>query len=137
MKSILVFDPGENTGWVYHDSDGKVAGGTTVRSHIAIAEMIDRIMPDVVVFERFNLYPGKAASLSWNTFYPCEVIGVIRYCCQKESIPIVEQAPSDKRYAGNLDARWVRLKGECPNVTEHTKDAYIHLLFYLRKHGSG
>lgn len=136
MKSILVFDPGENTGWVFHDFKGTVTGGTSVRSHMGIAMLIYKYLPDVVVFERFNLYPGKAASLSWNTFYPCEVIGVIRYCCQAHNIPIVEQAPSDKRYAGNLDARWARLKEECTDVTEHTKDAYIHLLFYLRKHGS-
>ena len=130
-----MFDPGENTGWVCEETwdDGRVTlvGGTAVRDHRKIAELFDIYYPTHVVFERFNLYPGMAKTLSWNSFYPCEVIGVIRYLCQSRKIPYTEQAPSIKKYSGGLDDRWKQLRETC-SVTEHTKDAYLHLKYYLR-----
>ena len=44
------------------------AGGTIGRDHEKVAQMIFELEPDIVVVERFNLYPGKAKSLSWNSF---------------------------------------------------------------------
>lgn len=132
METILVFDPGENTGWVCEETEGDVTmlrGGTAVRDHRLIAELFDVFHPTLVVFERFNLYPGMAKTLSWNSFYPCEVIGVIRYLCASRNIPYVEQAPSIKKFSGGLDDRWVELRKMC-EVTEHTKDAYLHLKYY-------
>lgn len=134
-QTILVFDPGENTGWVCEETwdTGKVTlvGGTAVRSHKKVAELFHIYNPTLVVFERFNLYPGMAKTMSWNSFYPCEVIGVIRYLCESRNIPYVEQAPSIKKFSGGLDDRW-RLLREHFEITEHTKDAYLHLKYYLR-----
>lgn len=131
-KSILVFDPGESTGWCFKDRDGRVVGGTCKKRHKEVAERIQLLRPDIVVLERFNLYPQMAKSLAWNSFYPCEVIGVIRYLCDRYSIPIVEQAPSVKRYFGGFQADWGKLKEYGTNVTEHTKDAYMHLKYFER-----
>lgn len=131
MKTILVFDPGDSTGWCFRDESGRVIGGTCGRDHREVADKIYALAPDLVVFERFNLYPQKAKSLAWNSFYPCEVIGVIRYLCDAKEIPYVEQAPSIKKYAGGLDATWYRLITEC-KATEHTKDAYLHLKYFVR-----
>lgn len=132
---ILVFDPGENTGWVaqWTTDDGTVTirGGTSVRDHTDIIYILSTYSPTQVVFERFNLYPGMAKTLSWNSFYPCEVIGVIRAWCMLHQVPYVEQAPSIKKYSGGLDDTWKRLR-EANEVTEHTKDAYLHLKYYLR-----
>lgn len=133
-KTILVFDPGESTGWVYGSSEqGLVAGGTARKNHVEVAKLIQDFQPDLVVFERFNLYPSMAKSLSWNSFYPCEVIGVIRYTCDVMNIPYVEQAPSIKKYAGGFGNDWEQFK-QCFKVTEHTKDAYLHWKYYLRNH---
>lgn len=134
MKSILVFDPGDHTGWVFRDANGRVVGGTCGKSHAQVAECIDVLQPDICVFERFNLYPQMAKSLAWNSFYPCEVIGVIRYLCTQKNIPIVEQAPSIKKYFGGFQDDWTRLKEICDpkEVTEHTKDAYQHLKYFER-----
>ena len=129
---ILVFDPGESTGWVYRDENGRLIGGTCKKNHLEVAERIQLSMPDVVVFERFNLYPAMAKSLAWNSFYPCEVIGVIRYLCMRQDIPIVEQAPSVKKYCGGFKADWDQLKAISCGVTEHTKDAYMHLKYFER-----
>lgn len=132
MKSILVFDPGESTGWCFRDCEGRVIGGTCKKHHREVAERIQILNPDIVVLERFNLYPQMAKSLAWNSFYPCEVIGVIRYLCECASIPIVEQAPSVKKYFGGFQDDWGQLKSLSLNVTEHTKDAYQHLKYFER-----
>ncbi len=134
LRSVLVFDPGESTGWVFYTegSDGStLIGGTAGKDHREVAELIRSYEPDVIVFERFNLYPGVAKSLSWNTFYPCEVIGVIKLLAMESSIQLVEQAPPIKKYSGGLKEDWIELKTRC-KTTEHTKDAYLHLKYYLR-----
>lgn len=132
MKSVLVFDPGDHTGWCFRDTSGRVVGGTCGKHHMEVAERIQILRPDIVVLERFNLYPQMAKSLAWNSFYPCEVIGVIRYLCDRYSIPIVEQAPSVKKYFGGFQQDWDQLKELSQDVTEHTKDAYQHLKYFER-----
>ena len=141
--TILVFDPGEHTGWCCARLDDsvsnswRVVGGTADKDHRAVAELIYKYCPDIVVFERFNLYPGMAKTLSWNSFYPCEVIGVIRYLCNKLNIAVYEQAPSIKKFSGGLQADWTMLKNSsallsAQGVTEHTKDAYLHWKYFER-----
>lgn len=133
MRSILVFDPGESTGWVFRDSDGNLVGGVCGKDHKEIAERFYVLNPDLVVFERFNLYPGMAKTLSWNTFYPCEVIGVIRYLCDKLNISYVEQSPSVKKYFGGNQPDWEQLRNAKDyKFTEHEKDAYQHLKYFER-----
>lgn len=135
MESILVFDPGEHTGWCYQDHEGKLFGGTIGKNHVEVAEGINLLVPDIVVMERFNLYPQMAKSLAWNSFYPCEVIGVIRYLCMLYNITLVEQAPSVKKYFGGFKIDWDQLKDNAKSreldVTEHTKDAYQHYRYFL------
>jgi hypothetical protein len=138
-KSILVFDPGESTGWCFQDRNGIVCGGTARKNHLEVANLIKVAQPDIVVLERFNLYPQMAKSLSWNSFYPCETIGVIKVVCMELGIPIVEQAPGIKKYFGGFQKDWETIGVLLPmfepfskGVTEHTKDAYMHYKYFLR-----
>ena len=130
---ILALDPGESTGWVFGDGENALRGGTCGRNHKEVAQLIRDEMPDIIVLERFNLYPGMAKSLAWNSFYPCEVIGVIKYMAMVHGITIVEQAPSVKKYAGDIQkyTDWHYVKDRCSKVTEHTKDAYQHYRYFL------
>ena len=138
-KSILVFDPGESTGWCFQASNGLVYGGTARKDHLEVANLIRTAQPDIVVLEKFNLYPQMAKSLSWNSFYPCETIGVIKVVCMELQIPVVEQAPSIKKYFGGFQSDWetigflpTQLEQFSKGVTEHTKDAYMHYRYFLR-----
>ena len=135
-RKILCLDPGESTGWVLGTEEYAIRGGTCKRNHLEVAQLIKDERPDIIVFERFNLYPGMAKSLAWNSFYPCEVIGVIRYLAMDTNTQMVEQAPSVKKYAGEIKGRadWEFLKVRCSGVTEHTKDAYQHYR-YFQLHG--
>ena len=141
MKTILVFDPGESTGWCYAADPVRsmVCGGTARKNHLEVVNLIKATQPDVVVLESFKLYPQKAQSLSWNSFYPCEVIGAIKVTCMELNIPFVEQAPSVKKYFGGFQDDWqtigclpTQLEPYSKGVTEHTKDAYMHYKYYMR-----
>lgn len=139
MKSILALDPGESTGWCFQAVSGTVYGGTARKDHLEVAQLIRIARPDIVVLERFNLYPQMAKALSWNSFYPCETIGVIKVVCMELRIPVVEQAPSVKKYFGGFQEDWAavgylpfELKPFSKGVTEHTKDAYMHYRYFLR-----
>jgi hypothetical protein len=76
------------------------------------------------------MYPGKAKSLGWNEFYPCQVIGVIKYICETEHFEMVRQDPYVKKYSGGLTDLWTEFRNTC-KATEHTKDAFLHLMYYL------
>lgn len=133
MTSVLAFDPGESTGWCFRNTSGGYTGGTLPRNHETVGRFLVEHNPNVVVIERFNLYPGMAKSLAWNSFYPCEVIGVIKYECMLLGIPCVEQAPGVKKYFGGFQDDWTQVK-QTPgfHLTEHVKDAYMHLKYFER-----
>ena len=99
-----------------------------------VADLITDLSPDLIIFETFHLYPGKARSLAWNSFYPCEVIGVIKLVGTARGCELVYQAPSVKKYAGGLQADWVQFQHNDlkEKVTEHVKDAYLHLKYWER-----
>lgn len=139
---ILVFDPGDHTGWVLYQqwtgcaeiTETEITGGTLQKAnqYIELFNLIKDWEPEVIVFETFQLYPGKAASLAWSSFFTCEMIGIIKLAAALLNISLVAQLPSDKKFSGGLD----ELCPKGPGCTEHTKDAYMHLRFYLRKQKS-
>ena len=132
---VLALDPGETTGWFFKDYDQDIMkGGTIPKDHAEVAKLIYALAPNIIIFETFHMYPGKAKSLAWNSFYPCEVIGVIKYVAEVNGIPLVYQAPSVKKYAGGLQADWVQFQRNDlkEKVTEHVKDAYLHLKYWER-----
>lgn len=135
---ILVFDPGESTGWTFYNViTGDLEGGT-VRMRNAYEEfgkVFDRYIPDVVVYEKFALYPGAAKAMSWNTFIPCEMIGVIKFLSWENKLEIITEQPAGLRKfisASELDKAWHSLVDARDSKTKHTRDALMHLLYYCR-----
>lgn len=139
---VICFDPGDHTGWIFRDSDGKIYGGTIFNEKdirqdtLELRELLHKLQPDVIVYETFHLYPGAAKHLTHNEFYPVQMIGVIQAFAFFGGIPdqyIVRQAPSVKKFSGGLDDRWrafcQEMRGNAEK-TEHTKDAYLHLKYY-------
>lgn len=134
MSRVLVCDPGESTGWIFTIDGRVVAGGTVPKNHKDVYELLVSLGNlDTLVYETFQLYPGKAKSLSWNTFYTVEVIGILKLTAMLKEIELIGYAPSVKKFAGGLDQEWsdfldrgnpgVIPDVSCP-VTEHTRDAY-------------
>jgi hypothetical protein len=80
---------------------------------------------DVMVVEKFVLYPEKAASLAWSEMRTVEVIGVLRERCRCEGVPFVLQPASIKKATeGMLRSRGIALKSR--GSGGHAKDAELH-----------
>jgi len=131
--TILSIDPGESTGWVtWLSGADRLQGGTIKHNRKQLWNLLTTIQPAIIVFEEFVLYPTHAKSLIWNTFYTCEIIGIIKlYVDLTPNVKLVKQSASNKKYSGakSSDELWQSLIGK---TTNHTFDAYIHLVYYLR-----
>ena len=134
---VLTLDPGNSTGWllceVFPDGAFKIiSGGTLGENHPEVAQKIIDSSPSLVIYETFHMYPGKAASLAWNSFYPCEVIGVIKYICSTQNIVTCPLAPSTKKYAGGFKhPAWENFRST-HEYTEHTKDTWLLFQYWYR-----
>ena len=92
----------------------------------------DKLCFDVMVVEKFVVYPEKAMSLSWSDLRTVEVIGVLRERCRCEKVPFVLQPASVKKATeGMLRARGIALKSR--GSGGHAKDAEIHGWHYWLK----
>lgn len=142
---VIALDPGNSTGWVVRLSTGELVGGTIGESHREVYKLLRDYSPEVIIYETFQMYPGKAQKLIWNTFYPCEVIGVIKLYAQKaqrigepyfkEGKPVlVGLQPSVKKFAfGPEEADgWKKVDRFGQPATEHLRDAYRLLRYWER-----
>jgi len=82
---------------------------------------------DAIIIEEFRLYPWTAKSLIWSDMPVCKLIGKIEYICEKNGIKVVFQKASIKR----LPFVKKELKGK-KFKTQHERDAYMHLVYYLK-----
>ena len=84
---------------------------------------------DVMVVEKFVLYPEKAASLAYSELRTVEVIGVLRERCRQEGVAFVTQPASIKKATeGQLRARGIKLKSR--GSGNHAHDAELHGYHY-------
>lgn len=131
---ILALDPGNHTGWVARMEDGELIGGTIGENHLHVCNLMDNLRPEILIYETFQMYPGKAQKLIWSTFYPCEVIGVIKLFAMCAECKLVGIQPAMKKYAlGTSELElWktVNTLGQPPS--EHLRDAVRLLRYYER-----
>lgn len=135
---IMALDPGNSTGWCARDRDGGLIGGTVGENHRHVYDLLNHHRPDVLIYETFQMYPGKAQKLIWSTFYPCEVIGVIKLWAMQhgleESKRLIGLQPSVKKFAlgtTELDL-WKTVERFGAPATEHLRDAVRLLRYYER-----
>lgn len=136
--SVIALDPGNSTGWVFREADGSLSGGTCGEDHVAVWKLLEEYRPQVVVYETFQMYPGKAQKLIWSTFYPCEVIGVIKLWATVNGAQLVGLQPSVKKFAlGTTELElWKTVNRYDAPATEHLRDA-VRLLRYYERNYSG
>ena len=121
---LLVFDPGETTGWAFL-TDGKISGGS-FPLWAQVKELINCYRPDVVLYESFYLRARAARHLIGSPFLTVQVIGVIRYLTDELGAVSVSQMPAQR--TGIL---LKRMRG----FDRHARDAVKHGLRYLIKQG--
>lgn len=152
--SVIALDPGNSTGWCMRTNEGNLIGGTIGENHKDVWELLNERNPDVIVYETFQMYPGKAQKLIWNTFYPCEVIGVIKAWVSihpkkmyviapdmDDRVPVTRKIiglqPSVKKFAlanSELDLWRTVERVDNQAATEHLRDAVRLLRYYERNY---
>lgn len=136
---ILALDPGETTGWARVDTittPGSIhygrSPGWTQLQELIFAPTMSRPEPsvfkvDVVVIEKFTLYPWAARSKVWSEFPTVEVIGVAKYLAAQAGARVVMQG------ADVAKAKWLKKAKVKGNA--HERDAQRHLLAFLKREG--
>jgi len=122
---VLGIDPGAVTGWALVQTEPNNVAVGEFPTWTGVGALLDA-QPDVVVVEAFRLYPWARSEMTWNSFVPCEVIGVIKYLACEHNIPIVQQsAAQGKSFKLHLTNKY----------SKHMHDALRHALVYLRGQG--
>lgn len=131
---VLAVDPGKTTGWCLWDKDtGDLKFGEEQQFEFcsrAEALIADKSL-DAVVCEAFiiTVATAKKTQAPWSL----EIIGLLRYLCEKYEVPFILQTPSDaKRFSTNEKLKsigwYVRGQG-------HATDSHRHLLLWAVKNG--
>lgn len=132
---LLSIDPGHCTGWATFGHDDVVPflieSDALAYTNVEWYNLLTRIHPESIVFERFALYAHKAEQQIHSTFYTVEIIGVTRLYCQQTMTPYTEQTAQ----VGKAIWKDQYLKAfgfYSPN--RHVRDAIRHGLTYLEAH---
>lgn len=135
---LLALDPGETTGVAVFTCDVDAA----VLSHVAqiktwpltlgvesFMALIDKLQPDRVVFESYQVYEWKADSHSWSQIPTVQVIGMIQTILIQRGIPYSTQTAQVAKNFVDDDKleKW----GFWQKGLRHARDAIRHACYYL------
>lgn len=156
MSRVICVDPGETTGWSVWTKDcAKLLGGgqtapgwqfvqdlhDAVTDNVGpIAEHEDVILRsgvepdenvgpiDLIVIERFAIYPWKAKELAWEELRTVQFIGAITFICQLHGIAMHKQAATikERAKAGGAESLFTRPLQE----NRHENDSIMHGFYY-------
>lgn len=135
----IFIDPGETTGWAKFNSEGETTNLGQIRGFDNWCEWLSNNINNMnsfdiikIVAENFTLYPWKSQAQMWSEFETVQVLGALRYVCNRLNIPYetvpARDYPMGFRYQGM-------------NVPPHSNPlhdqlvAHAHGVFYLQKRG--
>ena len=129
-QNVLAVDPGAAHVGVALIRRERISAKEYPAKHwlTAYEEIIDQFDVDVVVIEKFVLYPHKAAAQSWQAMTTSELIGAMRWIASKAGVKVVMQGADIKiPTRRQCQARNIEWK----NKNKHASDALLHLHYYL------
>ena len=145
MIKVLAVDPGETTGYVlgiYTPNDGSFPtidfGHTGVWYGIqemrGLYQYTDLFAVfDVLVVEKYIIYPNRAKQHIGNPLFTSQVIGRLKWLAYLADKPCVEYLASQAKQRWP-DARLRKYYDLTRFPSRHTVDALRHLLTYCEKH---
>lgn len=100
---------------------------------------------ELIVCEKWLLYPDAARSMIWNEFETCQLIGKIKYLCQRTGVVYVGQLASQGKslyktewfrkmpLAQKKAMPWYGVKSVTGGKKEdHAKDSWAHGRYYIK-----
>jgi len=87
----------------------------------------DKKINTFLIYETYRLYESKAKTQIGNEFETVQIIGVIKYICEKRGIPYIDSPTSNKAFF--TDTRLKSMGLYIP--IDHKRDAIRHFLYWL------
>lgn len=135
---ILAIDPGVVTGFsvtpqpghahVWETNFGELSPAS---AHLMLHASLVKVMPDVIVCERFDFRQNKRGI----DYTPVEYIGVIHLFCQSTNTPLHFQGQDVKSKKSFWDEKKLRHLGLYVPGMGHAMDALKHRLHFEEKQG--
>lgn len=128
QRAVIAVDPGSAHIGVAISRKGHISAREYPAKHWLVAfEQIVREF-DVVVIEKFVLYPHKAATQSWAPMATSEMIGAMQWIALTAGCEVIMQGADIKiPTRRQCKARGLLWK----NKSIHASDALLHLQYYL------
>ena len=134
MTKILGCDPGESTGFVVVTA-ALGSRTATVNEHgvlrlwHGLGTLAKRTRPDVIIYERWRLYPWTAKSLTWSELPSVQVIGVLKFVAEMLQVPCIGQNASFRKNYKLSKSRFKQVDNK------HARDALQHVLAFIQSGG--
>ncbi len=134
MTKILGVDPGESTGFVVVTATPGSRSATVhefgvLRLWHGLGTLAKRTRPDVIVYERWRLYPWAARSLTWSELLPVQVVGVLKFVAEMLGTPCIGQNASFRKNVKLPASRFRQVDNK------HARDALQHVLAFIQSGG--
>ena len=125
---FFAVDPGETTGWALFEEGNPVRVGQE-KGEENIWKLIDELhldLPlDFLVIENFRIRPGT--NFAWNSIFPANVIGALKYWAHVHGVKVVLQEPAVKT------ANVTKLGVKKSSRYNHAADAVAHGAYFWKK----
>lgn len=130
-KKFISFDPGKHTGWALF-IDGIMKEFGTVYDEAEIYPFIFKLPKDLdlIVCEDYKIRDKEHGGFDhqWQSVFPAQVIGAIRFYALIRGIPVVMQQPSIKSAACPM----LTGKPYKKQASKHHWDAFLHGGYYVK-----
>lgn len=131
---IIAVDPGKNTGIATFDRVEGTVKATQDLDQQMTCDMVYELMMvshvELVVCESFTVTGSKVVTFQP---YSLEIIGMLRWLCERNDVPFVEQTPRDAKTFATDDR--LRKMGWYLPGKKHANDAQRHLFLYAVRQG--
>lgn len=137
-KYVLAIDPGGTNGICLAGKYGKdwnILSVKGVEKHV-LYKMLENFgkleyCADsnelLVIYETYRLYASKSKAMIGNEFETVQIIGVIKYICEKNGIKYIDSSTDHKAFFN--DKRLKKMGLYVP--IDHKRDAIRHFLYWL------
>lgn len=134
MTKLLGLDPGESTGFVIVTATPGSRTATVTEFGVlrlwhGLGTLAKRTRPDIIIYERWRLYPWAARNLTWSELPSVQVVGVLKFVSEMLSIPCIGQNASFRKNYKLPKSRFRQVD------TKHARDALQHVLAFIQSGG--
>lgn len=98
LSNLVAIDPGDKYTGIVRLLGGRIHQSGTYGPEDALAYITSPyLLPhlDLMVIERYQLYPNQAFAQSWSSFTAIEIIGVMKYLASQFDVEVRMAAPPD------------------------------------------